>query len=190
MSESDNAERKRSGARDKRNSVRFERPALMAGIQVLRDWWNHSRAGRVVLSGVMSIALAAIVLTSTLSYNGFCFSQGRFLSDQEYVNIAISRIMSLPCYQLMSPTFKCVPPIKYMDVADFRARNPDCCKFVRHNTDYAGSSVVTFSQQLFGYAAHSVLVNFKISYVDADGHTQNTIGPGLIVVGNCGSILK
>lgn len=146
--------------------------------------------GRFVLTVVVTIIVGAIVSAPALSYNGFCFSQGRFLSDQEHVGIAISRIMALPCYQLMSPTFQCVPPIPYRDAADFRARNPDCCKIVRHNSDFAGSGVVTLSQQLFGYAARSVLVDFKISYVEADGRPRDTVGHGLIVVGNCGDVLN
>jgi hypothetical protein len=177
-------------SQDNRNPIRHRPPALMAGIQVVCNWWDQSRVGRIMLTGVLAIIAGTIVITPTLSYNGICFSQGRFLSDEEYENIAISQIMGLRCYQLMSPIAQCVPSIRYKDVADFRARNRDCCKFVRHNSDFAGSGIVTFSQQLFGYAARSVLVDFKITYVDGDGHPQDTISHGLVVVANCGTILN
>lgn len=146
--------------------------------------------GRVVITVMVTIIVGIIIGMPTLSLSGFCFSQRRFLTDQEYFDIAISKIMSLYCYQLMTPVTKCVPPIRYKDAADFRARNPDCCKFVRHNSDYAGSGIVTFSQRLSGDAARSVLVNFKIDYVDADGSPQHTIGNALVVVGNCGNLVN
>jgi hypothetical protein len=178
----------RSASQGSGNRVRARPPALAEGFRFLLDWRTRSRSGYFVVTGLFTLIIGAIIGTPVLSYSGFCLGQGRFLSEQEFFDIAILRIMSLRCYQ--SPTSQCVAPIQYKDVDDFRARNPNCCRFVRHNSDFAGSGIVTFSQELFGNAARSVLVNFKINYVDADGNPQDTIGHGLIVVGNCGNLVN
>jgi len=169
------------------NTIDIEPPALVAGVRALRYWHASSRLGRIVVTSLLVMVIGAVFGAPTLSYSGFCFSQARFLSDREYEDIAITQIMSLPCYQTVRAN-RCVPPIRYNDIADFRARNPDCCRFIRHRSDFEPRKP-TFRDQLFGRAAHSVLVNFKINYTDADGIQRETIGPGLIVVGSCGRVL-
>ncbi len=187
MSNSNELSSEHASSSNRNNTADIEPPALVAGVRGLLDWRAHSRLGRIVVTSLIVMVIGVVIGAPTLSYGGFCFSQARFLSDREYEDIAIRQIMSLPCYQTIRAN-NCVPPIRYSDVADFRARNPDCCRFVRHRSDFEPREP-TFRQQLFGRAARSILVNFRINYTDADGIPRETIGPGLIIVGNCGRVL-
>ena len=60
---------------------------LVAGIRIVADWAG-TRFGGVVLLTV----LAALLAVPVLSYNGFCFSKKRFLSNEEFFSIAIPQV--------------------------------------------------------------------------------------------------
>ena len=118
----------------------------------------------------------------------------RFLSNDEYVDIAIARMINQDRYQLVtsSPSevrFQSVKVVKYKDIADFRRLNPGCCKFVPHNP---GSEMrpVTFSDQLFGHAAKSVLLTYVLNYLDEGGAAKATDATAQLTIGNCGRIMN
>ena len=86
-------------------------PSVVEGIRVLIDWKARSGVGAVVVTTIFASLLGAIVVAPVLSLSGFCFSEARFLSDDQYIDAAISRIIELPSYQMMTPVAQCVHPI-------------------------------------------------------------------------------
>src|SRR3989442_9911096 len=70
-------------------------PALVRGLQFL----FFTRGGLATLLIFLSALFAFVGVVSSLSYNGFCFGERRFLSAEEYVNATIDKIIRSPTYQ-------------------------------------------------------------------------------------------
>jgi hypothetical protein len=163
--------------------------ALMAGFQVLRDM-ARTKSGQATL-----LAIGALVsVPFWFSYFGFCFSQWRFLYDDEFFNIAISDIIRLPTHNLVisrgGGTYAySVKVAQYPSISEFRRRNPSCCAIVPHNTASAVGHV-SFCDQFFGRAAKSVLLTYTLNYVDEDGSTKSRTFVAQMVIGNCGRVLN
>jgi len=112
---------------------------------------------RRILLAIPSGIAAYLLVLAILNYNGYCFKEGRFLSDKEKIRIVIERSMlmrgaPLPFWPLrdrngnvlkdkdgklqwvvskdgnVSPTDEPVIPILFRDVDEFLMRNPNCCE--------------------------------------------------------------
>jgi hypothetical protein len=139
------------------------------------------------------VVVAATSLLLTLSYSGFCFAQKRFLSDEEFFDIAIAQAIRWSTHTLQVPAsrgtlFRSVKVVRYQNVAAFRGENPDCCKFVPHNSDMP--ELVTLRHQIFGQAARSVRLTYALKYLDDDGSTQTLTSSAQVVIGSCGRVLN
>lgn len=67
------------------------------------------------------VFLSPLILLEYLNFTGFCYSQGRYYSDEQLIDIAISDIT-----RTHSPS----NPEKnkrYESVGEFRQQNPECC---------------------------------------------------------------
>src|SRR5260370_20421831 len=65
--------------------------------------------------------LGAIGMVECLNFTGFCYPQGRYLSDQELIDIAIKSRLQ---YQgAENPEANKI----YRSAEDFRSQNPGCC---------------------------------------------------------------
>jgi len=142
------------------------------------------------LFAVGVVAVAVLLLISSLSYRGFCFRQERFLSDREYFDAAINQIIQRDIEQLISSnqsrtTFYTVHALKYADSDDFQRQNPQCCKIVPHNVGDSGP-YTSFSQRLFGYAAKIVSITYLVRYTDETGGQKSALKTEQFAVTNCG----
>lgn len=116
----------------------------------------------------------------------------RFMSKDEYVDAAIRKIMSQKLQPIITRRpegvgYKYVHPIPYGDVSDFRAANPDCCKFMVINSGLQDRDV-SFWDVLQGRAARSVYLKYMTNYIDAEGRRQSAELEAQLVIGNCGQI--
>jgi hypothetical protein len=148
---------------------------------------------RMTMKVFAGLALATLAGIPALSFGGFCFKQQRFLLDDEYFDIAISKIISLDVHPInvsgaAGVGYAYVHPIRYKDIAEFREQNPDCCAFVQHNSGLQVGSVY-FCDRLFGLAARSVHLSYKIRYLDDHQETRTVATEAQFVLGNCGQIL-
>jgi len=136
--------------------------------------------------------LLAIILVlgvaPALSYNGFCFSQKRFLSDTEFIDAAIAEIIRLRTHNVIAGGgLKSVNVIRYENIAEFRRLNPDCCTIVRHNSEV---KYVEFDDQVFGRAAKSVSLTYALNHLDEYEHRKSARSTAEVVIGNCGGVFN
>lgn len=151
--------------------------------------WAQSHISRTALLVILAVCVATIGILS-FSYSGLCVSQGRYLSDQEYFDAAISEIIQRPSAQLRTSgpagvTFRSVDVVRYESAATFRRDNPHCCEIVPHNVGDQGP-YVSFSERIFGKAAAIVSVRYALNYVDESGDRKGIVNAERYAVTNCG----
>jgi hypothetical protein len=162
-------------------------PALISGLHTLGQWTRTwpGRAKLLVLIVVLGIVPA-------LSYNGFCFGEKRFLSDDEFIDVAVATINRVRTHTLKirhprAIEIKPVEVINYGSVAEFRKLNPDCCAIIPHNTEV---EYVSFWDQIFGRAAKSVKLRYTLNYLDDNGTPQSVSNDAKVTIGNCGRVFN
>jgi hypothetical protein len=138
--------------------------------------------------------VASVLVWPILSLSGFCFTQKRFMSTDEYFDAAIRQIMSQQLQPIVTRGpegvgYKYVHPIPYRDVSDFRASNPDCCEFGSLNGGLQ-DGYVYFWDQIQGRAARSVHLKYTVNYLDDQGRRRSAQLEAQLVIGNCGKILN
>ena len=144
----------------------------------------------LIVLALAGAILAFLLAWPALSFGGFCFAQKRFLADAEFFEVAIAQINGLARHPVDVPGgYKHVRPVPYRDMAAFRASNPDCCKFVPHNSGIEVGHV-SFLDRLLGYAASSVHLAYMLNYVDDDGRRRSVATAAQMVIGNCGQVLN
>jgi hypothetical protein len=152
--------------------------------------WTQTHIGRTGLLVILTACVAATIGILSFSYSGLCVSQGRFLSDQEYFDAAISGIIQRPSAQLRMSgtagvTFRSVEVVRYESAATFRRDNPHCCEIVPHNVGDQGP-YVSISERIFGKAAAIVSVSYALNYVDEGGDRKSVMNAERYAVTNCG----
>jgi hypothetical protein len=150
----------------------------------------QSRAKRWVLAFAILIVAGMPLVILNLSFDGFCFRERRFLSQNESFQAAIATILARKSEQLISHrpasiNFSVVPVIKYADSDDFRRQNPGCCTVVPRNTGDSGP-YTSFDQRLFGHAAKIVSVTYTIHYLDETGARTKATKTEQFAITNCG----
>jgi hypothetical protein len=173
-----------------RKEVDGECPPLVLGVQTLLAW-GHTNHGRATILASLAVIVVAAITVFGLSWSGYCFEHGRFLSDTEYFDPAIDEILREKTHVVEtalngSHQFRSVRVIQYRDRADFRAKNPNCCLPRLHNVGDLGPEV-DFSDKLLGRAARVVAVRYSLNYIDADGRPQSSVITSQYAVTNCGS---
>jgi len=143
--------------------------------------------GRVAFVALLTI-FAAISIAATLSYNGFCLSRFRFLSDDEAIDAAIDEVLHPAIHIIETPTggyaqFEPKRQIGYRNRPTFRRINPDCCKIVPHDRQAVG-----YGHQLFGMAAKSVFIRYTVRYIGDDGRQLTQEAVAQRAVSNCGHV--
>jgi hypothetical protein len=125
-----------------------------------------------------------------LLISGFCFSQFRYLDDDELIAAAIDDVLRQGTHTIEKPSggYAQIRPktqIRYRSRSEFQSLNPNCCKIVPHDREW-----ITLWHQLYGRAAKSVLVRYAVRYVDEDGAEAMTTAIARLTIGNCGAVLN
>jgi len=152
--------------------------------------WAHTHISRTALLAILAFCVAAPIGILSFSYSGLCVTEGRYLSDQEYFDAAISEIIQRPSAQLRTSgpagvTFRSVDVVRYESAATFRRDNPHCCEIVPHNVGDQGP-YVSFSERILGKAAAIVSVSYALDYVDQSGDRKSVMNAERYAVTNCG----
>jgi len=172
-------------------------------------WWITCGliAALVVL---MVIALIPI----TLNYNGFCFKESRFLTDQEKYRIVVERIVQngnpfqpvkplRPGRTYWSPqegdTIShwvieghdgAVEPIPYRSADEFFAKNPNCCEMRPFFESSEGSFMPDFWDRALGDCSGGVVRVTNIArFRDQAGIEREITHTGDSLLSNCGRSL-
>lgn len=137
---------------------------------------------------MLLVALGAILLLPALTYSGLCLSEMRYLSDDEKIRVAVSRVI-----EVLDARNRALAnagsekdamnqgPLAYHSVDKFLELNPNCCAVNDFGPEGIGPP--TFLQRLLGIYSTVVEVHFRDSYAEADGFTWKTWQVGLSVCG-------
>lgn len=132
----------------------------------------------------------------SMNYAGYCHAQNRFLTDQEKIDAGIQFALNRypPSIRVTQTdmvngvkkqiTVLRVPehPVKYQDVAEFKAMNPDCCNLSMRTGEGGRPS---FIERIFGYVSTYVLVLYKVRYWE-NGEVKLGDSGMAVAVKNCG----
>ena len=153
---------------------------LQGGVYLVR----HSFRAFAVL---MTIALA---LTYFLHRSSYCFSEGRFVSDQEMIYAAITdeiwRIGLPRTYvDLPDPGEQELP---FAGVSNFEELNPGCCKILTGDEERTALHLYGFLDRLFGYYAVVVGLDYDVRYLDRHGFEHQRAAHSQVPVSSCGKV--
>jgi len=144
------------------------------------------------------VGLAVILcVAGALSYSGFCFTEWRFLSDEEKIRSAVGYVLiysnppQLKGYRPyakpdpVSGRLTLVPerPIRYRDMDEFFAINENCCTITtRARKGYWPG----FWSRLRGYFSCFVNVKYQVRFVVDDGRGMSLPHSTYVAISNCG----
>lgn len=155
---------------------------------------------KLVLAGLLSIFLG-------LNYFGLCYSQKRFLSDEEKRNLVIDYIIrtekaNFEYFQSIKAMNESDgyrryieknlddEPIPYRDIEEFLALNPNCCQVTTNYKSIGGEGdTVSCWNRLIGFKSSVVGIRYLKRYRDNKGIIQTKrleIFPG---ISNCGELV-
>jgi len=157
--------------------------------------------------------ILAVLLTIILSLNyfGYCYSQKRFLSDEEKLNIVVKYILTFEV-AMSQENSEYIERVKLVDkdkgqklqlekdqqgeyvpyhnIEDFFALNPSCCQVTTNYKSIGGEGdTVSCWNRLTGFKSSVVGVRYLSRYRNSEGTIQSKpreIFPG---VNNCGELV-
>ena len=122
---------------------------------------------------LLGIPVAILTLISGLNYSGFCFEEGRYLSDKERIRLifdAINSQTSLPVLTVDRGT-QYYDHLPYASFDDYLAENPDCCKI--NPGGWYDLPPPTLLDRISGeYSGKVIVINFKVRYLDENGELR------------------
>lgn len=92
-----------------------------------------------ILKYTVLIALCLLVGRMGLNYTGYCYEQGRYLTNQEKIDIVVIEILknfpAVPQQPLIAPNGSKIPQYflprdvtRAQSIEDFYAMHPNCCE--------------------------------------------------------------
>lgn len=148
---------------------------------------------------VLGSAVGYGVYIARLSYSGYCFAEGRYLSDAEKVRVAVADVLKKypPSVELRKhhPDAKIVgylppeKPIFYRDVDEFLALNPGCCAITLRRKELEDSGA-RFEDKLTGTVSSFVGMDYWVLYWDDDNKEQAIKTEGYLPLSNCGKPVR
>ena len=141
-----------------------------------------------VIGGTAVLAIGSM----SLGYAGFCYDEGRFLSDDEHYNSAIDHLIRRPRVLVREEVDgklikKDYDKVRYEDADEFLRRNPDCCRIVPGGGD--DYIPVTFWRRMTGLAYKVVLVEYAERIRD-EGRVREVSLRRQITTNQCGDVLR
>lgn len=130
------------------------------------------------------LILMAALAVPALPYSGFCLPKGRFLTDQEIIDIGARDYFQRyppPNYAPKDGSYvEVVRPIAYESFEDFMSRNPNCCSVTLTGRD---GGVPSLSDRLFGRFAGFARIEYQL-----EDRVPEALGKNLVwvAVTNCG----
>lgn len=126
-----------------------------------------------------------------LNYSGFCWEQGRWLSDEERIRLMISEEIRHGFVKGKSSLDATI--IQYNDVDEFLEKNPDCCKLgykytSEHSNDGTYWPFSFLDSILIG--GDVVSLYYSENFIDGNGAYDSRNALSFYAVSNCGKNLN
>lgn len=148
----------------------------------------------LIVVGVFVLYLFTVMV---LNYTGYCFKQGRYLSDEEKIDTAINYILgtyppAIDYYEKQGNKVVKVgrtrprTPLYYESKDEFIALNTNCCELTMIARENYG---IRLSSRLFGTVSTFVHVSYLVRYFDKDGSLRKRKIESYVPISNCGKAL-
>lgn len=143
------------------------------------------------------VLLAAIpMFRGTMNLTGFCWAEGRWLSDEERIDAAIENALLRTSTQTAIEkdnmvTYGIADIVDpYKDREELKRKNPDCCVVgMKETGDGAPTPYVPLDAIIWGERnANTVYLSYKEKYHDASGKVHVHMVRGHYFMTNCGEI--
>ncbi|WP_165418496.1 hypothetical protein [Dyella amyloliquefaciens] len=130
----------------------------------------------------------ALLAWGALSLAGFSTSKRTFLSDQDFIDAAIDRVIHSepPAPGNDGVRVPAEDVLPYRSVEHFHHINPACCIFVRGDTEGTGPSPLDY---LLGCEWRVVRVNYQVRYRDGQGVHRAGQATEYVMLGRDGRIV-
>ncbi len=154
---------------------------------------------------LITVSLLFIFSCSAVNYSGFCWSQKRYLSDQEKINFVVDHVLQryrpqVEIYEMIDDkklllSRKDIPNnlILYQSKKDFFGSNKNCCevkktldKSIDLNDGEPGE--ISFFHRISGTVSDLVHLKYLVRYKDSDGDIVSVLHHTSIAVSSCSSI--
>lgn len=163
---------------------------LLDGLQIAG---SVVRRAKWIIIAFLLIVVAGGAVAAVASYKGYCFSERRYLDDQEFRDAAISALLGeragIQEARDGNRSYQNLKILRVPSVGEFKSMFPDCCAFV---SPFVGdwSLGITRWDKLRGRAARVVEITFRYhpGWVDISKPTE--LNKVRSAVGNCGDVLK
>ena len=150
------------------------------------------RSITIALLGFVLVASSGYgVYVARLNYQGYCFAQEKYLTDDEKLRVAIADELRLypPIVEvrkngLNDGYLKPKQPIYYRDVDEFLALNPGCCTLRLKRSPE--EPVLLFREWVTGAVTSFARITYQVRFLDKDNTPktlEHTVYPPL---SNCG----
>ena len=151
---------------------------------------------KIYIFYIAGFFLLSIAVVISLIFSGFCFSESRYVTDDEVIEIAVKDVIKT--HDLLNKKhFKKVDGqyvevegryankiVSYKDVDEFHRVNVDCCD-IRSHTE-KNNYTAGLSTRLVGNFRSFVKVNYLIRYYDENGNVLSKPSSTYVAVTNCG----
>ncbi len=165
--------------------------------RVLHECALVKRMGKV-MSGLLGSASAFCLWWTGMNYTGYCHAQGRYLGEDELINVAVREVLNHYPPTIVVHSEKigntgntrqiyALPenPVFYADVNEFMQLNPNCCALSMRTGE---GRRPWFLDRIFGKISSYVLLEYSVRYVE-NGIEKNYPDSTAVAVENCGEIL-
>lgn len=139
----------------------------------------HSYISPIVLLPLMFLMLGS------LNYSGICYSQKRWLSDEEIIRAAVFQANARSTRVIRGDARVAIP---YESVDDFLAANPGCCSMGHDGGGEGPREPFSTFEKLTGFGGEVVTVKFTAKYIDEYGRQQPVRLRLTLAVTNCGVV--
>jgi hypothetical protein len=129
----------------------------------------------MVLIGTFILFFSGFAWVQYLNFSGFCYSQKRYLSDQELLNVAVQ-------HNIDRDKFYFKDQIQYGSIAEFLQLNPNCCALFRRSHHMFAEDIWV---RAFGWYVVIAEVFYKIQPSGPDNYYYS-----YITLDACGKVLE
>lgn len=156
----------------------------------------------LVIAAVLAVPLVYGGYRAYFNYSGYCFEQGRYLSDAEKIDLAARNVMGF--YRARIDYEKAREKrdisqgrpgneqpkvyIPYQDINEFFLLNPECCKVTKEFHDGDGFVAVEFWDRITGSVSDYVTVEYFVRYRDLQGLEHRELIKTHPIISNCGRV--
>ncbi len=145
---------------------------------------------------LVTLVFIAGIYIARLSYTGYCFSEGKYLSDQEKLRLVVVHVLKeypprlIVTYSEEDKRNHAGPRpsgkvIAYQDVDEFLLVNTPCCEVTKARKEYENSGP-TFMEKLTGTVSSFVGMDYWVRYWGDAGKAKSIKTLGFYPISNCG----